>query len=192
MSNAGGMSTLTRYADMLAGNNTWNPWEPAGAYESIGAVTVPSGGVASITFSSIPETYAHLQLRCVLNNSNISVSMQFNGDTANNYSDHILYGDGTNALAIGVANKPSITFTQYSNASSNIFHASIIDILDYSNTNKYKTVRSLNGSDTNGAGFVVFSSGSWRSNSAITSITFSVAGGAWTQYSQIALYGIKG
>ncbi len=163
-----------------------------GSFESLATTIVGAGGATIITFADIPTTYQHLQIRCLFNNSNISTSMRFNGDTATNYSDHILYGDGATAAAAGVANKPSITFTQYSSAGSNIFYASIIDILDYSNTNKYKTVRSLHGADTNGAGTSAVSSGSWRSNSAITSITFGVAGGAWTQNSQVALYGIKG
>lgn len=192
MSNAGGFKSLTRYYDMLAGNTVWNPWEPAGAYESIAAITVPAAGATSITFSSIPASYAHLQLRCVLNNSNISTSMRFNSDTGANYADHLLYGDGTSALAAAVPNKTSLTFTQYSVAAASTFDASIIDILDYSNTSKNKTVRSLHGTDTNGAGFVALASGLWANTGAINTISIGVAGGAWTQYSQFALYGIKG
>lgn len=63
MSNAGGMSTVTRYTDMLAGNSFWNPWSPSTDYDSIATTTVGAGGAASITFSSIPSTYQHLQIR---------------------------------------------------------------------------------------------------------------------------------
>lgn len=188
LSNEGGVKSLNRYVSMLAGNAAFVDT----AYESIATTTVGSGGSSTITFSSIPSTYKHLQIRAVLNNSNISVSMSFNGDNASgNYSDHLLYGDGSSAAAAAVANKNTITFTQYSASGSSIYHASIIDVLDYANTNKYKTVRSLNGYDANGSGFIGLASGSWRSTSAVNSITFAVAGVSWTQYSQIALYGIK-
>jgi hypothetical protein len=178
----------TKSGSLLVGNE---PFE-LGDYRSIATVTVGAGGATEVEFTSIPSWYSHLQIRCILNNVNISIRMRFNGDTNTNYSDHILYGDGTSALAAGVADKNHISFTQYSVATTSTFHASVIDILDYNNTNKNKTVRSLTGSDTNGAGFVALSSGLWRNTNAITSIKWTVAGGSWTQGSSFALYGIKG
>jgi hypothetical protein len=67
----------------------------------------------------------------------------------------------------------------------------ICDVLDYANTNKFKTLRSLTGNDRNGSGSIWLDSGLWRSTSAITSIKFTT-GTAFAQYSQFALYGIKG
>jgi hypothetical protein len=73
------------------------------------------------------------------------------------------------------------------------FGANIIDILDYANTNKYKTTRTLSGGDNNGSGFVQFMSGNWRNTNAVTSIDiFQVDGDTIAEYSQFALYGIKG
>jgi hypothetical protein len=68
----------------------------------------------------------------------------------------------------------------------------ILDILDYADTNKFKTTRSLTGFDRNGAGSVSFNSGNWRSGSAITSIRLFAGNNAFAQYSSLALYGIKG
>ena len=202
MSNAGGMSTLTRYTDMLAGNTTWNPWEPAGAYESVAVATVPSGGVASITFSSIPQTYTHLQIRATTRTNrsdanNDLIFLQFNGDTASNYSWHYLQGDGSNATSGAGATQTSIwTWLSASALSSaNIFGAQVIDILDYANISKGKTIRNLGGVDLNGTsgGAMNLTSGNWRSNSSITSITlFSGFGSSISQHSSFALYGIKG
>jgi hypothetical protein len=79
-----------------------------------------------------------------------------------------------------------------------MFGAGIVDILDYANTNKYKTIRSLTGHDHNGViagihAIVNLNSGSWRSTSAINSIVIGVVSGtAFNQYSSFALYGIKG
>jgi len=96
MSNAGGMSTITRYVDMLAGNTTWSPWEPAGAYDALATVTVGSTAVSDITFTGIPTGYKHLQIRGILLSSSgqNNLSLRCNSDTAANYSSHQLQGDG--------------------------------------------------------------------------------------------------
>ena len=70
-----------------------------------------------------------------------------------------------------------------------IFGTFIVDILDYANTNKYKTMRALDGFDANGSGYAVLWSGNWRSTSAVSTIT--ITGGTFAQYSSFALYGIK-
>ena len=74
---------------------------------------------------------------------------------------------------------------------ANIFGTGIIDILDYADTSKYKTVRTLFGYDANGSGYIAFSSNLWQSTSAITSITMTPVNGI-AEYSSFALYGIKG
>ncbi len=76
--------------------------------------------------------------------------------------------------------------------SANIFCATITDVLDYTDTNKYKTVRYLGGKDQNGSGGVSLNSGSWRSTAAVTSITFFSSGVDFPEYTQFALYGLKG
>ena len=160
----------------------------AGDYQSISTVTVGAGGASSITFSSIPATYQHLQIRLFSKNSsdNGTISMRYNGDSGSNYSIHDLYGNGATASAAGAANQ---TYTFASLTGSTQAAVSIIDILDYADTNKYKTNRSLIGVDYNGSGYVWFSSGNWRSTSAINSI---VLAATFNQYTHAALYGIKG
>jgi hypothetical protein len=69
----------------------------------------------------------------------------------------------------------------------------VVDILDYANTNKYKTVRSLGGIDNNGSGFLMYNSGLWMNTSAITSLSFTFdSPNTFTEYTQFALFGIKG
>lgn len=164
------------------------------AYESIATTTVGSGGTATITFTSIPATYTHLQIRWFSKNTSAdySIRAQFNSDTAANYSYHGLYGTGA---VVGVFSGASQTFLQVgqnADTTANVFGTGIVDILDYANTNKYKTTRTLSGYDKNGGGTVTFESGSWRSTSAITSISLFDAAGDFAQYSSFALYGIKG
>jgi len=170
------------------------------SYESIQTVT---GSGSSVTFSSIPSTYKHLQIRYLIRNSGSSVadgysSIQFNGDTTNGnyYFGHLLYGTGSSAAAAALGTN-QIIFTgggAGNGAGSNIFGSGVIDILDYASGNKYQTVRSLGGVDTNGNGAIYLASGAWYNTSAVTSIRFGTAafGANLLQYSQVSLYGIKG
>jgi hypothetical protein len=200
-SNAGGFKSLTRYVDMLAGNTTWSPWEPAGAYDALATVTVPSGGAASITFAGIPTGYKHLQVRGIWKNNRPTFTydnmvLQYNGDTSTtNYAAHQLNGDGASATAAAFtsASGTGIAYpeTVPNNSVANTFGAFVIDILDYANTSKNKTNRVLSGFDTNGAGRVSLASGLWLNTSAITSITLASFNGSWVQNSTFALYGIK-
>lgn len=170
-----------------------------GDYESIATTTLTTTA-SSITFSSIPSTYTHLQVRMIQRDNQVGFAdgakLQFNSDTGANYSYHILRGDGSTAQAYNGASQTNILLTfdlAGALASANVFGAAVIDILDYANTNKYKTVRSLSGRDNNGDGGVALDSGLWQSSSAITSLTiFPQNGTLLSQYSQYALYGIKG
>jgi hypothetical protein len=121
---------------------------------------------------------------------------QFNSDTGNNYAYHILYGDGSSAAAYnGSSTNVMRSYSVCSSSSSNtlIYGVGVIDILDYKNTNKYKTLRHLGGYDRNGAGELNLASGLWQSSNALTSIKFTLSE-ATANYevgSQFALYGIK-
>ena len=163
------------------------------SYESISTVTVGAGGVSSISFSSIPSTYKHLQIRAIANASVQSrLRMQFNSDTGNNYAVHYLQGSGSAASAVGAANYNQFGLA-LTNADANIFTASVVDILDYANTSKYKTGRILSGYDKNGSGEMDFQSGVWMNTAAVSTITMYFDSSATTtQYSHFALYGIKG
>lgn len=171
------------------------------AYESISTVTVGGGGSSTITFSSIPSTYTHLQIRGIWKNNTAAtdvayVELTVNGSSSG-YSYHNVRGDGATSTA-GGAGSLDRTYQPLSlpsnNASyANMFGTGIIDILDYANSNKYKTIRTLFGFDGNGSGRAGLGSGSWQSTSAITSIELKDQNaGNFVQYSSFALYGIKG
>jgi len=174
-----------------------------GAMFPLGMVRVGSGGAADVTFSSIPSTYKHLQVRALMRNTRTSdrvgsPAMRFNSDTGTNYYYHRLYGDGSAAgadapgsastfiVGIGVATDLN---------TAGIFGVGVWDILDYANTNKYKTTRLLSGIDNNrttDAGYVSISSGVWNNTNAITSVTLLPNVNIWSEGSTFALYGIKG
>lgn len=168
------------------------------SYESIATINLSGGDSGSVTFSSIPQTYTHLQFRAFARDNRASVGntirWQFNGDTGTNYSSHLLYGDGSSIAAAALTNDYGIATVVSSNsATSGVFGAFIMDILDYTNTNKYKTTRTLGGFDNNGSGDIELDSGLWQSTSAINQIAVRFnSATALKQYSYLALYGIKG
>jgi hypothetical protein len=185
----------TKSRSMLVGNDFYEP----SSYYSI-ATTTLSTSTATVTFSSIPQTYTHLQLRIFGQSADIggafNVKTRFNSDTGNNYALHRLIGDGSSATTAGVASTGFARLGVLNSSDfTNVFSANVADILDYTNTNKYTTTRSLGGytGGTGGAiGFVMYHSSLWLNTAAITSIELTTDTGNFSQYSSFALYGIKG
>ena len=167
------------------------------SFESIQTVTVGSGGQSSISFTSIPSTYKHLQIRIFAKTSRAGqpidgMNIQFNGDTASNYSQHWIQGDGSTASAFGYASQTRGWLGMSGGATGN-FSANIVDILDYTSTTKNKTHRYLAGEDANGSGLIELGSGVWlNSSTAISSITILPDYANYVQYSSFALYGVRG
>ena len=174
------------------------------SYESIQTVTVGSGGSSSIDFTSIPSTYKHLQIRAITRNTGAFAGtldnwMRFNSDSGSNYSFHSLLGDGSAAAAGSGTSQTRVRMPDQSpgaSSTSNTFGAAVIDILDYTSTNKNKTVRALYGANDNTTNSEFRSylvSGLWYATpAAITSITILPETATFAQYSSFALYGIKG
>lgn len=168
----------------------------------ISTVTVGSAGASSVIFTSIPSTYTHLQIRYIARatggSANASVYTWYNNDTTlGNSPSHFLQGNGSSASA-GARTGSSFGNIQIPSAIpgtsglANSFGVGVIDILDYTNTNKYKTTRALAGNDQNGSGVIDLMSGVFVTNTnAVTRIDLG-ADGNFAQFSQFALYGIKG
>jgi hypothetical protein len=160
------------------------------SYESISTTTL-SSSASSVTFSSISQTYTHLQLRYIARHSgqNRFVRIRFNGNTtSSNYAYHIINGTGS-SVTVGYENDgcyaPRLSYN------ANTFGVGVVDILDYTNTNKNTTIRAIGGRDDNGSGDVDFLSGVFLNTAAITSIELTLAAGTYQTYSHFALYGIK-
>lgn len=162
-----------------------------GDYESI--ATYSPSGVSTVTFSSIPQTYAHLQLRIIANKASVTdwLGLRFNGTSGGTaYNSHMLTGNGSSASA-GFYGSMSEIYAMVAPSNASYFGAGIFDILDYTSTNKTKVTRSLNGYDLNGSGEIRLISGLWNDTSAISSIEVRT-GSNYTTGTSIALYGIKG
>jgi len=170
---------------------------PSGAYDSIATTTITAGTAASITFSSIPTTYTHLQIRMSARTDfalsiPIDVYIEFNGDTSyTGYRNHRLKGDGATATAGTSASYDIHKITPAASTTASVFGGCVVDILDYANTNKNTTVRYLGGVDLNGSGNIVFGSVLWPFTTAVNQIKL-LADGSFVAGSKFALYGIKG
>lgn len=167
------------------------------SYESIATFNA-TGSETTFTFSSIPSTYQHLQLRALFQrttSTQLDVGIRLNSDTGSNYSQHSLSGDGSAVAAAGAANNSYVAIgVGPGGGTGNYFGASIVDIHDYAVTTKNKTIRSFNGADTNNAGIsaIRLLSGAWYNTSAVNAITIYTFGDAMNTGTTFALYGIKG
>lgn len=169
-------------------------------FDSISTYTVAST-VAEITLSSIPSTYKHLQVRMnVFSNSFGSVFMRINSDSnASNYQSSGMWGQQNNAsgqVSGILSGRPAILPNVGAGQLGTTYpYLLIIDILDYKDTNKVKTIRSFHGVSTNSTHYndtVGLAGGIWNSTSAINTLMFYLDGGNdYRVYSKIALYGIK-
>jgi hypothetical protein len=178
-----------------AASNSVTPAVPS-SFESIATAT-GTGSSGTITFSSIPSTYKHLQIRfrAFANSENPAMYIRLNSDSATNYSWHYLYGTGSAAGAAGAATQAQMNIADYGVMSNATYPTvAIIDLVDYASTSKYKTVRTFLGTDKNNAFAqgIELVSGLWRSTSAVSSISLTVSGANFTSASTFALYGIKG
>ena len=154
---------------------------PTPTYTALATKTL-TGTAASVTFSSIPATYRDLIL--VANGAGSTqenVTLTFNGDTtAANYSYVTMRGDGSAATSASGTGALVNTYT------TGRFIA-IIQIMDYSATDKHKTRLSRDD-------IASFHSRAWASRwantAAVTSMVYSAIGGTFSSGSTFSLYGI--
>jgi hypothetical protein len=175
----------------------------SGAWESIATLT---GGAPNISFTSIPSTYKHLQIRytCQSNRPDPSGfgSLIFNGDSSASYSSHAMGWDnetgGSVPYTYGVGSTGTGFPTWYMGSQSSSSPATMVwDILDYTNTNKYKVIRSKHSMSNGQSGAsrrsdIALMGGYWRNTSAINTITFTGGYAVSNLTGTFALYGIKG
>lgn len=191
----------TRAGISAAGYGMFGGGAPATAFESIATAT-GTGSSGTITFSSIPSTYQHLQIRGIVRDTStgtIASSMSIRTgttsvDTGTNYARHRLSGNGSTVTAQGFSSETSVTIPSLvpnGSTTADIVGVFIIDIHDYAASSKYKTIRALAGQDRNGVGEIHLASGLWMSTSSIGTISLFTSNN-FTTTSTFALYGIKG
>jgi hypothetical protein len=173
---------------MLAGNSAYVP----PAFESIASVT-GTGSASTLTLSSIPTGYTHLQVRGIVNDgSGYQVRLRFNGDSANNYTYNRLIADTAAFYTAGATNVSGIEVVGVISGAASTYPTNVIIDIDNYLSSYFKSVKSFYGTRNVGAGYVGSEAGTWRSTSAINSITFVNTGSvAFSTTTRFDLYGIK-
>jgi hypothetical protein len=152
-----------------------------GAFDLLETTTLATSA-SSVTFSGLDTLaagYKHLQIRAVTRaNAPLSIKaaqLNFNGDTASNYAFHYLRGNGSSVSVDSNPNRAFIRgwFSTGSTSPTNIYTAAVLDILDFNNSSKFTTTRSLEGNAGGNNGIALWS-GLWQSTAAITSIAITV------------------
>ena len=164
------------------------------SYESI-ATASGTGSSNTITFTSIPSTYKHLQIRFNSFSTGAAdwVNIRMNNDSStSNYISHRLVGSGSGTPTSAAQGTQPYLKYQFIGGSSTEASVGVVDILDHANTNKNKTVRVLTGMDNNGSGTIALTSGLWSSTTAITRLDFILDSSNFATTTSFALYGIKG
>jgi hypothetical protein len=161
-------------------------------YEPIATQTLGSDS-ASVTFSSIPQTYTDLILVAFARSTRAATAdnsgIRFNADSGTNYSFTRLWGSGTGAFSSRATNE-TYAYSRINAASTTagVFSPIIHNIMNYSNTVTNKTVITR-GNATSDA--VELNASLWRNTAAISSILFFAENGNLLSGSTFTLYGIK-
>ena len=160
--------------------------------------------VSSITLSSIPSSYEHLELRVSAAGNRASYAsdiayLRFNSSTTS-YTDQAMLGSAPNS---------EICFAQGSRSRMDLYRlgsigvgkripygALIIQIRDYANTSKNTTVVAFGGTsavdNTSNDRQVSVCGGAWHQTTAISSIEFGDVNGTYLMTgSVVSLYGIR-
>ena len=167
-----------------------------GSYFPLGEFTLASAQ-STVEFTNIPQTYTHLQVRMIgrLTNTGSNVTtgkITVNSTTSTNMAYHRITGDGATVSAYAYSSYSGwedLLIVPQDGTTADTYSAAVLDILDYANTNKNKTMRLLSAADVNGSGRIIFGSGLVNSTTAISSITFSTTS-LFKQHSHFALYGV--
>lgn len=163
-------------------------------YIKIASNTVGAGGVASVTFSSIPSTYTDLVLHTSVRGSAASNNtlLSFNGSGGTAYTDRIVYGTGSAAASqVDSATSAVYAMNNPSTYTASTFASGCFYIPNYASAN-YKSISYDGAQETNATpAYMYLMAGVWANTAAINSITCLPNSGNYVQYSTFTLYGIS-
>lgn len=154
---------------------------------------------ASISFTGINQTFAHLMVVAYLRGDTAAASttlnLRFNGDAGANYDNQLAFGSAATVGAIETfaATQLRSGTIPANTAGANLFGAQHITIPHYAQASNNKAVSAQSAHKTGTASGnmgVEAHAGFWRSNSAITQVALLPAAGNFVAGSRVTLYGV--
>lgn len=168
----------------------------ATTFELISAVTVGSGGAATIDFTSIPSTFTDLciKLSARANNAgtDIPIVITFNGSTTG-YTDKAVYGTGSATGSVGTGTGSGVywNYQTGNSATSSTFGNGDIYIPNYAgSSNKSVSIDTVSENNATAA-FTMLTAALWSNTAAINRVTFTPNSASFLQYTTAYLYGVK-
>jgi hypothetical protein len=149
---------------------------------------------ASITFSSIPQTFTDLLLKVSLRTdrsaSEDTVRLQFNSSTSNYSGRWLRADDGNNTASGTIGDRNLLLYQNTASTTSNTFSSAEVYIANYQ-ASQAKSFSIDTVQENNGGSWRAIIAGLWNDSAAITSITLSPnVGPNLVQFSSATLYGI--
>jgi hypothetical protein len=171
---------------------------PAGAsnsYELITSSVLSSTGTFS--FTSIPQTYTHFQLRFSLRDSEATTNgvlrMRFNNDAGSNYEWNFFVNSGSGGGSTQFGPYSGYTIPG-NNANPQWYSSGVIDVINATSTTLHKAVSGRWGGivNTSTYGYPGYLGAVYKSTSAVNRIDLYTNGSGFLTKSRVSLYGIKG
>jgi hypothetical protein len=179
--------------------NAWDGVTAVPAMDALGTIIHANNSTGGISWANIPQTYQYLQIRftALSRTSTNDFSLFFNSvSTGTSYTYSAIVAKPTtstsSASSTALSDKPYIYMLdgEFTNVPSGQTLTGVINIHDYANTNKFKTISALYGSDQNGNGLVINRTALYKSTNAITTLDI-FNGYYWATGTTFSLYGIK-
>jgi hypothetical protein len=170
-------------------------------YSKLGSYTVGSGGISSVSFLNIPQTYTDLVIKASPDSTYTAgsygdgLAVSYNSDTtATNYNNRYFYGyDSTSSSGAANANVVALFPDDAGTMTNNIFGNIDIYIPNYTGSNfKCSSIDFASEVNSTTNWVAGFYASRWNNTAPITSITLApTATFVFKQYSTFHIYGIK-
>lgn len=161
------------------------------------ATTTLTSATASITFNNLSTSYKDLIVITSSKADSTStaqfISMQFNGNTGNNYANVYLYGGNATTSPVyssfgALRDYLALSITR-SPYEVQDFNTAITHVFDYQATDKWKSV--LSETNDTGQNYYGITAGIFQSTSAVTSVTIKHDTGNLGAGTKITLMGVS-
>jgi hypothetical protein len=166
---------------------------PTPTYTPLATVTLGSSA-SSVTFSNIPATYRDLIIQGQFRSTRVAATedlyVDLNSDTGSNYSSVYMYGGsgGNSSFSQTTSGVAAVINTIAATGTSNVLSDGQIAIMDYSATDKHKSMLTRNGAGNQDQ--VWAGAHRWANTNAVTTIKLYYKIGSIAAGTTISLYGI--